>query len=98
MQIYEQPDRIKTLVASWLMSKFREECHTDNHLRDCPEAKTVNPDGYDGVYGCDTGCEYTRLEVEINCSHGYSENFHYGQFGDLDTLLYDLEDYENGSE
>lgn len=60
------------------------------HLVACPEA-VADATAEDGVYGCETGCDYARFEATISCPHGFSEQYEYGQFGELSYILEDLE-------
>jgi len=76
-------------VADWLLGKYRAE-YPQDHLGTCPEATTKNAEGWDGQYGCETGCEYLRLECTVTCPHGQSAEYDYGDFGSLDLLLDDL--------
>lgn len=39
---------------------------------------------YSGVYGCDTGCEYVRVEIE--CPHCHGVTWDSGSFGSADTV------------
>ena len=80
--------------------------------RQCGEKLTIsddqwnddeNADGhcFNSVYGCDTGCEYVRFELE--CPH-CGDSFETGQFGYFDTpeeleeILLDFrEEYDRSS-
>ena len=96
--------KANTLVMKYVLAEFRREdvvSDTDVrvHLRDCPNAQVTRLEGGDGFYGCDTGCESSKLEVEITCSHGVSFDYEYAQFGHLsDTLdgLAELEAQQEG--
>lgn len=77
-------------VAAWIGQEFRKNGASE-HLRAC-NPLTVSYKGMDSVYGCDTGCEYARLEATITCPHGESEDYEYGQFGELADLLEDIFD------
>jgi len=78
------------MVTQWVLDEYRNEQGHDEHLGECPNV-TVRYDGYTGSYGCDTGCEYIRLEAEISCLHGHSVEFEYGEFGEISDLIEDIE-------
>jgi len=56
------------------------------HLSKCCDA-AVTYEGSDGSYGCDTGCEYARLEAVIVCPHGERDEYTYGWFGELADII-----------
>lgn len=79
-------------VAAWILRKYRDDGSANpkawQHLKACPEATVSHTEGNDGMYGCDTGCEYARLEATISCPHGFvDEEFEYGEFGELADIL-----------
>lgn len=76
-------------VTMWVTGMYRSK-GSNVHLRNCPDL-TLSYEGYDGTYGCDTGCEYLRLECEASCPHGEREEYEYGDFGELSYLLEDIE-------
>ena len=94
-------------VNAWLLAKYRDNnpsgshLHTEwfikrygearAHLSECPDATIAEPTGSDGSYGCDTGCEYARLECTVQCSHGFSDLYEYGEFGELADMLADID-------
>ena len=61
------------------------------HLQSCPDITVTDQEAYDGEYGCDTGCEYARLEATLRCPHGFSDDFEYGEFGDVADINKDQE-------
>lgn len=61
------------------------------HLASCPDAAVRDATGGNGWYGCDTGCEYVRLEARVSCPHGYDAEFEYGEFGDMESLFEDMD-------
>lgn len=63
-------------------SSFREP----THLATCPDA-SANASGRDGVYGCETGCEYVRFTATISCPHGETEKYTFGEFGELASII-----------
>ena len=90
MQLDEAGERANRLVAAWIVRRYRSD-GGNAHLRVCPDA-SVEVEGYDSQFGCDTGCEYARLEATIACPHGdRDEDFEYGQFGELADLLNEIE-------
>jgi hypothetical protein len=82
-------------VRKYVLWKYqrtdRENYHEPKHLHDCPSIRIVELDAFDGSYGCDTGCEYYRFESTITCDHGETDDYTWGQFGELAMLLEDLE-------
>lgn len=84
------------LVNRYVLRWFREESmgHLP-HLRECPDLTVTNADARDGSYGCETGCDYVRFEAVITCPHGEREEVEWGQFGELASILEDLERLEN---
>lgn len=90
MQMTDATAHANQLVTAWILRQYRKDGGNE-HLRSC-EAATVGPvDGGDGGYGCDTGCDYVRLEADIACPHGQTDRFEYGTFGELAWILEDLE-------
>jgi hypothetical protein len=77
-------------VSRWVLGQYRGGRGPDLHLVECPDV-TVGYSGYGGGYGCDTGCEYIRLEARISCPHGHSDEFEYGDFGEISYLIEDIE-------
>ena len=76
-------------TAEMIVRRARAEID-DAHLRDCPDMAVAHPEAYDSSYGCDTGCEYVRLEADLSCPHGHAQRFEYGEFGDLAMLLEEM--------
>ena len=76
-------------VAGMIVRKWLAEAD-DEHLRICAEIVVTHPEAYDSSYGCDTGCEYVRLEADLSCPHGHAQRFEYGEFGDLAMLLEEI--------
>jgi hypothetical protein len=67
-----------------------------SHLRGCATLRVTSFEGTDGQYGCDTGCEYWRLEGHVACDHdSQGADFSVGDFGDLEMLLEDLQPAES---
>lgn len=82
------------LVKRWLWAKYKAHEDADSHLKSC-ETADMDLDMNDGEYGCDTGCEYLRMEARIKCEH--TELVHtidYGEFGTLYYLILELEEFE----
>lgn len=77
-------------VAAWVLREFRDAMHHVGHLATCEQTAVRFVEGNDGMYGCDTGCDYARLEATLTCPHGESQEFEYGQFGELADLLDDI--------
>ncbi|MCA1223439.1 hypothetical protein [Streptomyces sp. 8L] len=94
------------LVARYILRKFHEQTRSNldspipsfrnsvseaaRHLVDCPDLHVSEQDASDGLYGCETGCEYARLEATLGCSHGLSEEYEYGEFGEMADMIRDI--------
>jgi hypothetical protein len=87
-------------VAKYIVHLFKTDSpysppyHTGpeaDHLRKCSTVYASPKEGYDGAYGCETGCEYARLEAIIYCQDGVSIDYKYGEFGELADILQDME-------
>lgn len=78
-------------VAEWILAEFKSGAGTpgEKHLAACPDTTVTHIQGEDGYYGCETGCEYARLEARISCPH-HSEDYTYGEFGDLADLINEI--------
>ncbi len=76
-------------VSAWVAEQYRADGMSNAHLRTCPDL-AVTYEGRDGVWGCDTGCEYWRFEATMTCPHGEREEYEYGDFGTLADILDDL--------
>lgn len=80
-------------VAAFVVRDFVEKGRvgeSEAHLRACPDVSVAHVEGSDGEYGCDTGCEYARLEASLSCPHGFSVDHEYGAFGDLADILEEI--------
>lgn len=89
------------LVARYIMEVAYRRQHSDyfagrhgvtgayaGHLATCESTRVEHPEARDGLYGCDTGCEYMSLEADIVCDHGYKIEFEYGDFGDTSDIIH----------
>jgi len=85
----DMSDRADAAVNRWLVKTYRSEGDNE-HLRACPALTIGEVDARDSTYGCDTGCEYARLEAVASCEHGVRDDFGYGQFGDLASMLEEI--------
>lgn len=91
-------EKVERLILAMFVeeSKDSPDWSHEGHLMRCPSLRVKDAGGRDGVYGCGTGCEYVRLTATLVCGHeGFKSEFDYGSFGDLATLLEDLEEMEN---
>lgn len=63
-----------------------------DHMRSCADVKVLSPEGWNGTYGCDTGCDYARIAALISCPHR-SEwlGVEYGWFGDMADIYDELD-------
>lgn len=93
MQSDDMSERAAALLARWVLGQYRDQPagSGNQHLRACPQAVATDVDGGDGAYGCDTGCDYVRLEAVISCPHGERDEYEYGDFGELAWIIEDLE-------
>ncbi len=89
MKITEAGERANALVAAWIIRKYRTD-GGNAHLRSC-NSTTVAVDGRDGTAGCDTGCDYVRLEATVTCPHGQHDTYEYGTYGDIAMIVDELE-------
>ncbi|MEU0624942.1 hypothetical protein ABZ329_29295 [Streptomyces rubiginosohelvolus] len=94
------------IVSRYILRKFREETKANMtsplpsfrarvsesaaHLVSCPDLRVVDQEATNGSYGCDTGCDYARLEADLICSHGMREEYEYGDFGELADMLQEI--------
>ena len=96
-------------VAAWVVNGLRaHEGYLDSepampdqrrtsphHLRGCATLRVVSFEGSDGTYGCDTGCEYLRIEGRAACDHFEGVEFTVGEFGELEYWLKGLQPAES---
>jgi hypothetical protein len=91
----DQERRANELVTRFILRTYRQPGEAANsHLKDCPDILVEDQDAYDGERGCDTGCSYVRLEAVMTCPHGEREEFRWGEFGRLASILEELEEEE----
>lgn len=71
--------------------------HLDDghHLKSCSE-RTI--DYYTRGSQSDTGAEYAKLEAEVSCSHKYTEEIEYGEWGDSDSIIETLSQWADEGE
>lgn len=87
----EADERVNRLI----LRRYRAQAdgvERPRHIHRCPEVYVADGDAEDGTYGCDTGCEYVRLEATLRCPHGEEDQIHWGDFGQLADLLDELDD------
>lgn len=77
-------------LAERLILRHARADAESRHLRECDGLTVVEPEAYDSFYGCETGCEYARLEARLTCPHGESEDFEYGEFGDITDMIEEM--------
>jgi hypothetical protein len=82
--------RADDLLRRFALREYRAD-GANAHLTDCPDAAVAELDSQDGSYGCETGCDYLTLTVTVTCSHDETEEFSYGEFGDLARIIEALE-------
>ena len=87
----EQQARAEGFTRGLVLYHFRLDRDNDEHLRTCGDVSVEHAEAWDGLYGCDTGCEYARLEAHISCPHGHAVDYEYGTFGEVADLV---EDYQ----
>jgi hypothetical protein len=91
-EIDEREQRVNALLGRYIMRRYKDRDGGDNaHLKSCPESALIEHDAKDTRYGCDTGCEYMRFEAVITCPHDEREEYDWGDFGELEFLISDLE-------
>lgn len=84
------------LLRRWLWRRLYDHEDLNPHFLGCQEAE-LKFKAYDGEYGCDTGCEYLRLEATIECEAcEVKQRVDYGEFGDIASLVRALEAFEKG--
>lgn len=74
-------------LALRLVLRHARKDATSTHLRECEGLTVEDPEAVNGMYGCDTGCEYARLSARLNCPHGETEDYYYGEFGYIGDLV-----------
>ena len=77
------------LLAKYILRKHRYKRPT-GHLAECDQVTVEHPQGEDGFYGCETGCEYVTLSATLRCTHGQSEHVDYGDFGTLNDIIEEM--------
>jgi hypothetical protein len=68
----ETPElRANAKVKAWVESKVRQCCYVDmpKHFLECPDLVVTPTEAYDGMYGCETGCEALRVTADVSCPH-----------------------------
>lgn len=93
----EREERVNQILTQGLLDnykgvnnkpfRFYADTGLNKHLLNCDEAFAELNEAHDGVYGCETGCDYYTLEGTISCPHGYSEEYDASQFGSLDWVF-----------
>lgn len=84
-------------VGRFVLAKYRAHFVSvsagddEKHLAKCPDASARHVVGNDGFYGCESMCEYATLTATLSCPHGVSQEYEYGDFGDLGDLIRDVE-------
>lgn len=76
-------------LIALILDQYRGQ-HPGSHLAHCDGTRVLHPEGDDGQYGCDTGCDYFNLEATLECPHE-SERWTYGDFGQIAWLIEDME-------
>lgn len=90
MELADATAEANAAVARWIIKQYRKGGR-NKHLASCPDLAAGDVTGEDSSYGCDTGCEYVRLEADMSCPHGERECYAYGKFGELAYILEDIE-------
>ncbi len=72
-------------IAGAQMQEVRE------HFKACPDLVVSASDGWSGSYGCDTGCEYARLEAVAQCGHHGPFDVEHGWFGEFSDICDELD-------
>ena len=93
-------DRANELVCRYIVSHYREDnSDREEHLVSCPDITVEDADSgnsmYGSSYGCDPGCEYVKFEAVLTCPHGERVMNEFGEFGDMASILKELERQES---
>lgn len=86
--------RANKAIADYVLKQYKSLGYyqtNKEHLKKCDEAVIELKTATDGSYGCDTGCEYFRIESVISCPHGETDNYEHGEFG---MMWYDVDGLE----
>lgn len=86
----ERNERVEALLRAHVADTYRKD-NAGSHLARCPDLIVAEVDAYNSTYGCDTGCEYVRMEAVLTCPHGERVEYEWGDFGELATVIEDLE-------
>lgn len=82
------------LVKRWLWAKYKAHEDADSHLKTC-ETADMDLDMSDGEYGCNSGCEYFRMEAKVWCMcDEVQQTIDYGEFGAISYFVRELEEFE----
>jgi hypothetical protein len=79
------------LVNRYVLRDYRY-AHSYEHLATCPDTVVTDADLRNGTYGCETGCEYARLDAALTCPHGVTAEHRYGTFGDVGVILTEIDE------
>ncbi len=90
------------LVAKLVLTIFKRDTDSVSnwsdarqHLVECDSTRVEQPEVTDGLYGCDSGCDWVDLEAVMKCDHDEDGiRYVYGDFGSMDGLIYQLERME----
>lgn len=85
----ERNERVEALLAKWVLGFYRQK--EVGHLAECPDTIVGNCEVYDSTYGCDTGCDYLRVEATLTCPHGHSVHWEDGDFVELADVIAEME-------
>ncbi len=69
----------------------KERQDVRDHLKECPSLAVTAGEGESGGYGCDTGCDYARLEAEARCEHMGPYDVNHGWFGEFSDIYDELD-------
>lgn len=87
-------DRVETLVADWILKLYKGE-NPRHHLSKCPGASvstsSIEGDSSTTMISDVTAAEVVSLGAIISCPCGERAWYSYGDYGQLDTLIEDIE-------
>lgn len=89
------------LLAAYVVREFRDDYRDcagtgqekHSHLANCPTVDVHRYNAVNGLYGCDTGCDYVRFEAVIMCMcpGEWTVDYEFGTFGEIAYILEELE-------
>jgi hypothetical protein len=93
---YRTDDLVREMVLARLRSNggsggIFDRDEIAQHMTACPDVTVKDFVASDGTYGCETGCEYARLEAVLSCPHHENVEYEYGEWGELADMIEEME-------